>query len=87
MPLYLISTKGKDDHKLVKATSAKAAEDAFLGRPELESRTITDAAEGAELAAKYEFISAMETSAPAAAKPATEPKTDTPEKGAGGEEE
>ncbi len=85
MPLYLISTKGKDDHKLVKATSAKAAEDAFLGRPELESRTITDAAEGAELAATYEFINAMEAPAPTAAKPATEPKTDDTNKGEGGE--
>lgn len=79
MPLYLTNTKGKDDHKLIKAISAKAAEDAFLGRPDLETRTITDAAEGAELAAQYEMINATDPapspppSPPSAA--ATDPKT------------
>lgn len=70
MPLYLVKTTGKDDAKLVKAISQKAAEDAFLGRPDLETRTITDAAEGAELAAQYEMINAVDPAPAQAAKPA-----------------
>ena len=77
MPLYLTNTKGKDDYKLIKALSRPAAEDAFVGRPDLETRTITDAAEGAELAAKYEMINAVDPqpAAPPPSAAATDPKT------------
>lgn len=55
MPLYLINNKGKKDHRLISASSPQQAQRHFIGKFNLDTRTITDAAEGAQLGKQYEL--------------------------------
>ncbi len=78
MPLYLMNEKGSDTKRLIRAISKSAAEDFYLGKHDIECRTISDATEGAELAAEYPLEKADEPQRdPPAGKPAEDDKTET----------
>ena len=79
MPLYLQNTEGKEDFRLISASSQSVATKHFLGEPKVQSRTISDPIEGAELAAKYKLEKAGEVAA--------EPPKAPPPSGQDGEDE
>lgn len=81
MALYLMNTKGKDDKRLISADTRHAAEQHFIGKHTIECRTITDPAEGAELAAQFPLEKAGEV--PADPPPATDDQDDADAKASG----
>lgn len=78
MPLYLINTDGKDDHRLISADTRARAEHHFMGKHELVSKTISDPAEGAELAAKYSLEKISDAVPAGDPTPINKPDEETP---------
>ncbi len=60
MALYLMNTKGKKDFRLITADNRNQADQHFIGKHDIDARTITDPSEGAELAARYPLEKAGE---------------------------